>query len=145
MTDYPHYPSFKTTNHWEIKVVKDKYVVYRGNEEFSLDTYEFAKILQRHCNDIEKPFDYSSLLISGGNSVGIGNISTVRAYYKDRRFNKPIIILNNDPYNFHLEYINVPALLTIWLSSFTLVKKLKSFELSKLLKVIWYGENGPKK
>lgn len=130
---------------WHIKVVKDKHVVYRGNEEFSLDTYEFAKILQRHCNGIEKTVDYSSLLISGGNSVGIGNISTVRTYFKDRRFNKPIIIFNNDPYNFHLEYINVPALLTVWLSSFTLVKTLMSFGLSKLLKVIWYGENGPKK
>jgi hypothetical protein len=139
---------------WKIKTVEEKYVVYReattttNYEEYALDTYKYAELLQKFCNGIEKPVDYSSLLITGSDGVGVKSrhYSTV---YKDARFNKPLIVFKTDSYSFQLEYINVPALLSIWLNSTTLMKTLKktlkTLSLSKLLKVIWYGENGPKK
>jgi hypothetical protein len=141
---------------WKIKTVEEKYVVYReattttSYEEYTLDTYKYAELLQKFCNGIEKPVDYSSFPITGSVDLGIGVKSRYcSTVYKDARFNKPLIVFNTDSYSFQVEYINVPALLNIWLNSTTLMKTLKktlkTFSLSKLLKVIWYGENGSKK
>lgn len=142
------------SNKWKIKTVEEKYVVYREAttttiyEEYTLDTYEYAELLQKFCNGIEKPVDYSSLLITDWDGAGV-NRTFYSTVYKDARFNKPLIVFNTDSYSFQLEYINVPALLNIWLNSTTLMKTLKktlkTLSLSKLLKVIWYGENGSKK